>query len=93
MSFKIIISVNLVPSLKNMFPKNDIYSFISFELWCAMYIFLRNKPTDLKNKQTKKKQLTTSTFKKNTSNVVLSDNTKISIRKQSKEFLPGKKCD
>lgn len=58
-----------------------------------MYIFLRNKPTDLKNKQTKKKQLTTSTFKKNTSNVVLSDNTKISIRKQSKEFLPGKKCD
>lgn len=57
-----------------------------------MCIFLLNKPTDLKNKQTKK-QLTTSTLKKNTSDVVLSDNTKISIRKQSKEFLPGKKCD
>lgn len=57
-----------------------------------MCIFLLNKPTDLKNKQTKK-QLTTSTLKKNTSDVVLSDNTKISIRKQSKEFIPGKKCD
>lgn len=46
-------------------------------------------------KKTNKKTTTNYLYllKKNTSDVVLSDNTKISIRKQSKEFLPGKKCD
>lgn len=58
------------------------------------YVHISTKQTNWFKKQTnQKKQLTTSTFKKNTSDVVLSDNTKISIRKQSKEFLPGKKCD
>lgn len=55
------------------------------------YVHISTKQTNWFKKQTNQKTTNYLYLKKNTSDVVLSDNTKRSIRKQSKEFLPGKK--